>query len=204
MDTQKLKIKLLTRDINNKPSSFDPRDYKDRYYFNKNNKATGKIRRRRRRKTGKVKKKTQKYLDLDKYFLYLPRSKKNTRNKFRKNSRKIKINKAAGRDELRERQELSENAARGIMEGLQQGHDEEEIAKALASEIRLKHYASGSQRPGLISPRLTVTRYSPRLSHHNNSNIMDTKILVTPHRRKLIHLWPPRATRKPPQVSIHI
>lgn len=72
MDTQKLIIKSMAKKIDKNLSSFDPIN-------KKKNKDTGK---RRKRKTGKVKKKTQKYLDLDKYFLYLPRSKKNTKNKF--------------------------------------------------------------------------------------------------------------------------
>lgn len=76
MNTQKFKRELLTRQINKKLSSFDARDYKDRYYFNKNNKGTGK---RRKIKTNKMNRKTQKYLPLNKYFLYLPKSKKSKR-----------------------------------------------------------------------------------------------------------------------------
>ena len=88
------------------------------------------------------------------------------------------------------------------MKGVEQGHIDEEEAKALASELRLKHYAPGSRRPGQYSPPLPGTRYSPRLSHYENPNIMDTKILVKPPRRKLTHLWPPRATCKPLRVNI--
>ena len=189
MDNQKLKRELLTRQINKKLSSFDPRDYKDRYYFNKEkNKATGK----RRRKTGKVKKKTQKYLDLDKYFLYLPRSKKNTRNKFRKNSRKIKINKAAGGPD-----ETSNSRANAYLEYL---------AAEKAKEY-LEQFQKKIKKPGRISPRgkhgnkdylKELKDYQSDANNQESVSVVDRKtaimkgkILAEPDIR-ITQLWPRR------------